>query len=272
MNLIVERLINSNYNLIPLHGKKPLKKWGFLRYEKAPPNLIRSWFKQFPDADIGIITGPTSNIMVLDVDDITSPYCPRHDAFTTTPSGGRHYYYPYHNGDKHGINVAPGIDIPWVVRFYDWPIINRHRIPLRPKFEPSLPSRNPLNFLGHRPTMEQMSHCLFIQWFREKRNDPEWDGRYALARAYASNVNTTINPDMNLGPGYRHEADIYARLCAPMTCAAIVNYGFNCPNFDGQGCKLRAAVTTPYALALRTKIEDDRHETKPERWQRQTVC
>ena len=57
-----------SWHVHPLNGKRPLlKKWP----ERASidPKQIREWFRQYPDANLGIVTGRVSGLLVIDVDD-----------------------------------------------------------------------------------------------------------------------------------------------------------------------------------------------------------
>ena len=49
------------------HGKEPLTTHGF-KDASTDPNVIRNWWKRWPGANIGIPTGPSSNLFVLDMD------------------------------------------------------------------------------------------------------------------------------------------------------------------------------------------------------------
>lgn len=246
-------LIDHGYILIPLYGKRPAIPWQKLINNRPTPECIEAWFASRPDAEIGLLTGPLSGVICLDCD--APPYPDGY--FTPTPSGGRHYFYPWHDGDRHGLNVTPNHDIPYIVRLYDWPQLNPGRIPEQPSAPPN--TAKPQTTWKQRPAdMETLSQCAFIAWFQEQRHDPHWGGRYPLARAYASNVVQTTNPDTHLGPRYQHHDDIYNRIGRPTGCAAIVNAGFNCPHFhnDTQTCLKEPGVTTPYGLALRRHNHD----------------
>ena len=49
------------------HGKRPLTPHGF-KDATTDPTQIRRWWKQWPDANIGIPTGKASGLLALDVD------------------------------------------------------------------------------------------------------------------------------------------------------------------------------------------------------------
>lgn len=88
------------------------------------PSQIRTWWRRWPNANIGIQTGATSGLVVIDID-------PRHDGnrslerlqrrhgplrtlTVTTGSGGTHLYLAHPGrsirNDNHG-RLGPGIDI-----------------------------------------------------------------------------------------------------------------------------------------------------------------
>ncbi len=51
-----------------LVGKAPLVSWKEYQSNRPKRRLIRSWWKQWPNANIGIVTGRISGLVVLDVD------------------------------------------------------------------------------------------------------------------------------------------------------------------------------------------------------------
>lgn len=251
---LLEDLILAGYNCVPLipGTKRPLVPWGAMRAEKASVRQMVQWFADFPAAEVGIITGPASGIMCLDFD--APPYSVN-GIYTDTPSGGRHYFYEYHEGDRHAIGVRPKLDIPWLVKIYALPTLNPGRIPIQPEFRAASTRPQTQWQDATTPSFKALQNCAFVEWYLEKRLDTEWDGRYPLARAYASNASKCSNADLSLGPNYSHEEDIYARLPArPIRCAAIVEGGFDCPHFDQwmETCKKQSGVTTPYGLATKT--------------------
>ncbi len=81
---------------------------------------IIDWWTQWPNANIGLITGKLSNVSVLDVDredhdDLTSPLAEHGDLPSTliskTGSGGKHYIYaysPFADGIK---DLRPNINV-----------------------------------------------------------------------------------------------------------------------------------------------------------------
>jgi hypothetical protein len=85
-------------------GKHPRLKHGLLQASKDP-DQIKAWWDQWPDANVGIATGPVSGIVVLDVDAAKGAFSSELlfdgvDATVfTTPKvktgAGLHFYYKY---------------------------------------------------------------------------------------------------------------------------------------------------------------------------------
>jgi hypothetical protein len=48
--------------------KQPLIKWADRKHERPEPEEIRSWFEIWPDARVGVVTGSSSGIDVVDLD------------------------------------------------------------------------------------------------------------------------------------------------------------------------------------------------------------
>lgn len=59
---------NLNVSFIPLNGKIPIFKWEEYQNRRPTPEEIQEWKHIHPDSGIGIITGPISSLLVLDID------------------------------------------------------------------------------------------------------------------------------------------------------------------------------------------------------------
>ena len=144
MNTLLEHALSyaaKNWRVLPLHtplnggcscrqpacshpGKHPRTRHG-LSDASTDPATIKQWWQQWPDANIGIVTGPESGLVVLDVD-------PRHDGDKSlrdlerqhgplpltpevlTGGGGRHFYFTYPEGATIGNSsgkLAAGLDV-----------------------------------------------------------------------------------------------------------------------------------------------------------------
>lgn len=104
-------------------GKHPRAVHG-LKDASRDPASVREWWNQWPDANIGIVTGPESGILVLDVDGKQGEqslieferrgwHVP--DTFTAqTGGGGQHIYFLWpESADVRNSQskIAPGLDI-----------------------------------------------------------------------------------------------------------------------------------------------------------------
>jgi putative DNA primase/helicase len=131
------------WHVIPLHSMKDgqctCKRWHckspgkhpvFSNWQKkatTDPIQIRNWWVKYPSANIGIVTGQQSGLVVIDIDprnggdtslqnllDSYSAFKLILDTYTVRTGGnGNHYYYcydkPFKSLKKHGL--GPGIDI-----------------------------------------------------------------------------------------------------------------------------------------------------------------
>lgn len=102
-NLILEQALKYaqlNISVIPVGiNKRPLIKWQKYQRVRATEEEIRQWWTTYPDAQLAIVTGSISRIVVVDVDIKDDKY---HDPSTLnlpqttvvrSGSGGFHYYY-----------------------------------------------------------------------------------------------------------------------------------------------------------------------------------
>jgi archaellum biogenesis ATPase FlaH len=108
-------LETHNWSIIPVgKDKKPLISWKEFQNRRPTRQEIEGWFQQFPQANIAVVTGKISGIVIVDLD-------PRHGASdkdfnrivtikAKTGSGGWHYYFQYEDGIANSTGVKPGID------------------------------------------------------------------------------------------------------------------------------------------------------------------
>jgi len=111
--------------VIPMRArdKRPLIKWLEYQHRLATENEINKWYQQWTSANVGIVTGAISGLVVLDID-------PRHGGEQSlaqwekfyeplpltlearTGGGGRHVYFKHPGGVIHNrAGLAPGIDL-----------------------------------------------------------------------------------------------------------------------------------------------------------------
>ena len=104
-------------------GKFPQIRWEPYQYRVADPAEVERWFDRWPDANVGIVTGQVSGLVVLDID-------PRHGGEESiagwarsdrhlpdtieaaTGGGGRHLYFRAPSVLlRNRVGLASGIDL-----------------------------------------------------------------------------------------------------------------------------------------------------------------
>jgi len=119
------RYLGRGWSVLPLRGgdKRPLIRWDGLQQARADAATVTQWFSQAPAANVGIVTGEISNLIVLDVD-------PKHGgdeslaelerrfgalpqtAEARTGGGGRHLYFAHPGGlTPNRVGLKQGIDL-----------------------------------------------------------------------------------------------------------------------------------------------------------------
>jgi len=102
-------------------GKHPRIRWQRFERERPSEDQVAAWWRRWPDANVGVVTGAVSGVLVLDVD-------PRHDGTASlallesrwgpiaptvaddTGSGGVHLWF--HTADTLPSGpIAPGCDV-----------------------------------------------------------------------------------------------------------------------------------------------------------------
>ena len=105
-------------------GKHPRTKNG-LKDASTSPTVIAKWYRNWPDANVGIITGAQSGLVVLDIDpqhggdDSLVELCRRHGELPATLSahsggGGRHLFFRHPGGkvsNSTNFDGLPGLDV-----------------------------------------------------------------------------------------------------------------------------------------------------------------
>lgn len=113
------------WSVIPMQarGKRPLVVWREFQQRIAGADEIERWFRHWPEANLGIVTGLVSGIVVVDVDaahggpDSVAELEALHGPLpatveAATGGGGRHLYYA-HPGPPvaNRVGLRPGIDL-----------------------------------------------------------------------------------------------------------------------------------------------------------------
>jgi hypothetical protein len=117
--------LDRGWGVIPVEsrGKRPLLRWEEFQRRLPLPKEVREWFRRWPNANLGIVTGRISGLAVVDVD-------PRHGgaealaalerAYALLPAtvevqtggGGRHLYFSSSRESlRSRVALAPGVDL-----------------------------------------------------------------------------------------------------------------------------------------------------------------
>jgi hypothetical protein len=111
--------LKNGMNVIPIkQDKKPYIEWAKFQTEQVTNDLANKWWIKWPGANIGCVTGKSSNMMTIDCDsqagiDTVNEYLP--DSFLTptsrTPSGGQHMHFVYRPGLVNRSRVLTDTDV-----------------------------------------------------------------------------------------------------------------------------------------------------------------
>ena len=117
--------LDRGWSVIPVQprGKRPLVPW--LEFQQRSPSSqeVREWWARWPDANVAVVTGALSRVVVLDVD--VGPggrenlaHLEREHGIlpdtveAVTGGGGRHVYFAHPGGVVHNrVGIEPGIDL-----------------------------------------------------------------------------------------------------------------------------------------------------------------
>lgn len=103
-------------------GKHPRVAWSQAAEEPADVLQIEAWWKQWPDANVGVVTGSVSGIVVVDVDprnggdrsllDLVAEYGDLPRTLTSrTGGGGRHLWFAAPPWPLPSVELAPGVEL-----------------------------------------------------------------------------------------------------------------------------------------------------------------
>lgn len=112
------------WSVLPIEprGKRPLVAWTGLQRRIADRAEIDAWFNQWPDANVGIVTGGISRLVVVDVDaqhgGLASLAATEREHGALPPTveaitggGGRHLYFASSRAIHNRVGILPGIDL-----------------------------------------------------------------------------------------------------------------------------------------------------------------
>lgn len=105
-----------DWSIIPVGtDKKPLIEWKKYQKKKPTKEEVTHWFTIYLTANIGIITGKISNLVVVDIDTRHKGDNKAFNRIATvmakTGGGGWHYYFLYEENIQNQVGIQKGIDI-----------------------------------------------------------------------------------------------------------------------------------------------------------------
>lgn len=118
--------VRRGWSVIPVwpRDKRPSIPWGAHQRRCADEAEVREWFQRWPEANVGIVTGAVSSLVVLDVDarhggddslaKLERAHGPLpHTIEAATGGGGRHMYFAHPGGGlvHNQVGLAAGIDL-----------------------------------------------------------------------------------------------------------------------------------------------------------------
>ena len=113
------------WSVLPLRprDKRPIRSWQEWQHARPSEPEVRAWFTAWPDANLGIVTGAISGLLVLDVDAKgggeaalageearSGPTPPAPEVLTG--GGGRHLYLRHPDFEvPNRVGIRPGLDL-----------------------------------------------------------------------------------------------------------------------------------------------------------------
>lgn len=113
-------LLRFGFSVIPIqpNGKAPLVSWAVYQGASAVEEVVRSWWARWPDANVGVVTGAVSGIVVVDIDgekglaSVKAAGLELPRTMCCTTGRGIHVYFK-HPGWRvpNRAGVLPGVDV-----------------------------------------------------------------------------------------------------------------------------------------------------------------
>ena len=113
------------WSVVPVQGrsKRPLIKWEPLQHSRAKDKDLEAWFRRWPDANVALVTGEISGLVVLDVDprhggddsltELERRYGPLPQTVESISGGGGRHIYFLHPGNvlRNRVGLTAGVDL-----------------------------------------------------------------------------------------------------------------------------------------------------------------
>lgn len=110
--------LRHGWSVIPLEpqGKRPLIRWQDRQLVRADVDTVESWWLGTPAANLGVVTGQISGLVVLDLDGAQGRRSVRDQELPATPIAqtgrGWHYYFSHPGHAIHNAaGLLPGVDL-----------------------------------------------------------------------------------------------------------------------------------------------------------------
>jgi hypothetical protein len=117
--------LDFGWSVIPVRAedKRPLVRWLDFQARRPTRAEVQDWLRQWPKANLAVVTGKVSGLIVLDVDpqhggaeslrQLEREHGPLpHTVQVRTGGGGRHYYFVHPGGVLHNkVSLFIGIDV-----------------------------------------------------------------------------------------------------------------------------------------------------------------
>jgi hypothetical protein len=276
------------FSVIPIkRDKKPLIPWKEYQTRRPSEEEIERWWSLYPDANIAVVTGEISNLVVVDVDNESAlnyywEHYPRTSVHSKT-ARGFHFLYRHPGAGKavqNGQNVTVGIDIrgdggyiavypsihatgvqyEWVEEigfdgFNDLPAYPFTEEENKPKFTPS--EKNELI----EQVITQWMNCSFMNYFYHHQNEQSYDCWMAIL------TNTAKSPlpvavsfaFSEKYPGYSYKATGDKLLSAfdmhPYSCSFIKRFG-QCGGCSGYDTPFGCYSYTPPIMQVVETVQE----------------
>ena len=110
---VAKDYLARGWNPIPVGADKiPPIKWQMYQKQRVTEQELETWFTQFPDAQLAVITGEISNLTVVDVEVEGDLNLVTDETYTVkTGGGGKHWYFKYDPDFRNKARVLPFTDI-----------------------------------------------------------------------------------------------------------------------------------------------------------------
>lgn len=112
------KYLKLGLSVIPLHprGKEPLIPWAEYQKRIADEAELKEWFRKWPNANLGLVTGGVSGVVVIDLDGPEGLFqalkLGLSSSVVSMTGNGKHLWYKHPGGVlTNAVRILPGVDI-----------------------------------------------------------------------------------------------------------------------------------------------------------------